>query len=157
MRIGVVSDTHMSRMEPAYEAALAERFAGVDMILHAGDLTGLAVLDGLVAPQVHAVCGNMDDYLVATSLPPKRTITVEGYRIGLIHGWGAPNGLEKRVLAEFEDVDCVVYGHSHRPYNHQHKGVLLFNPGTAQPGYRGGATLGILSVDNGLKGEIISL
>lgn len=156
-RIGVISDTHLR--EPGLELgpALTQVWGQVDMILHAGDLVSMSVLDALEAPDVVAVAGNMDDYLVSQSLPTKLVIQMEGTRIGLIHGWGPPMGLAGRVMKEFEEVDAIVFGHSHRPTNTVKNGILLFNPGSYGRGFLGSGTVGVLTVDKGIKGEIIQL
>ena len=157
MRIGVISDTHQNRLEPTAAARLADMFAGVDIILHAGDLTSLQVLDDLRAPQVLAVCGNMDGYLVKESLPARRVLKLEGFNIGLVHGWGSPSGLAQRVRQEFTDVDCVVFGHSHTPFNQKMGGMLMFNPGSASSGPRGSGTVGILTLDKDITGRILEI
>lgn len=156
-RIGVISDTHMREPDPQLGAKLAQAWGQVDMILHAGDLVNIAVLDFLEAPEVLAVAGNMDDYVVTQSQPNKRLIKVDEKRIGLIHGWGSPMGLAGRVLKEFDQVDAIVFGHSHRPTNTVKNGVLLFNPGSYGRGIMGSGTVGVLSVDKDIKGEIIKL
>ncbi len=154
-RIGVISDTHMR--SPSRElCALVEEggvFADADMILHAGDIVQLNVLDALAPKEVVAVCGNMDFGDVPRQLPQKRVVEVEGKRIGLIHGWGFGGDLEKRILPEFEDVDSIVYGHTHRPANRVLGGVLMFNPGS----FGSGRTVGILEVGDSIRGGIIEL
>lgn len=156
-RIGVLSDSHLRAADPDLTRALAQAFAGVDMILHAGDITNLSVLDCLQAPEVHAVAGNMDGPEVAARLPRKLVLQVEGKHIGLIHGWGSPFGLAGRVRAEFDQVDCLVFGHSHRPLNAVTGGVLMFNPGSVNSGLIGSGTVGILTVDQEISGKIVSL
>ncbi len=155
--IGVISDTHLRGADLELNQALARHLAGVEMILHAGDITSLEVLHALDAPQVLAVAGNMDGPEVAAALPVKRVVEVEGYRIGLIHGWGSPFGLAGRVRREFGDVHCVVFGHSHRPMNAVVDGVLMFNPGSVNSGIIGSGTLGILTIDHGVQGRIIKI
>jgi len=156
-RIGVLSDTHLRGYDQELARQLKEVFAGVDLILHAGDLVNLQVLDMLEAPQVLAVCGNMDDQVVAQSLPSKRVIPVGGFTIGLIHGWGAPVGLAGRVAGEFEGVDCIVFGHSHRPMNARQQGVLMFNPGSVSKGLLGSGTVGLITVEQELSAQIVKL
>ena len=156
-RIGVVSDTHMREPDPGLGGKLAQAWGAVDMVLHAGDLVNISVLDAIEAPEVLAVAGNMDDYVVTQSLPAKLIIEVEGKRIGLIHGWGAPMGLAGRVVKEFDQVDAIVFGHSHRPANTVKNGILLFNPGSYGRGIMGSGTVGLLTVDKDITGEIIRL
>jgi len=156
-RIGVLSDTHLREYHPEIAQRLAKAFQGVDMVLHAGDLVSLKVLDLLEAPQVHAVCGNMDDHAVAMTLPRKLVIEAKGFKIGLIHGWGPPVGLAGRVAGEFSGVDCIVFGHSHRPMNLRQAGVLMFNPGSVSRGLVGSGTVGLLTVDTEINGVILKL
>ncbi len=157
-RIGVISDTHLLEMDPGLEQRLQQIWGEVSLALHAGDLVRLAVLDGLPAPRVEAVRGNMDDHVVSQSLPDRRVLEVEGRSIGLIHGWGAPVGLSGRVRESFTGVDAIVFGHSHRPMNAVKDGVLMFNPGSASRNFFGGASVGVLTVGpEGVTGEIIKL
>ena len=131
--IGVVSDTHIPGRAAQLPEAMLSAFGEVDLILHAGDLTSLEVMEALeeLAP-VEAVQGNMDDLKVRARLAERRIVEAEGCRIGLVHGSGSPLGLERRALRAFEanGVQAVVFGHSHKPFNHRVGEVLLFNPGS---------------------------
>lgn len=161
-RIGVLSDTHLAddAAASAWLRDLAERhFGDVALILHAGDIVAPDVLTALAPCPVYGVRGNMDR--AAADLPHKRVIEVEGVRIGLVHGWGAPAGLLARVRNEFAatPLDCLVFGHSHVPLCRREGPLLLFNPGSAtdrrgQPH----CSIGLLEVGNGtIKGRIIPL
>lgn len=159
MKIGVLSDTHLKGPGDPLPPALLEKLKGVDMILHAGDIVHLSVIDFLqtIAP-THAVLGNMDLLDLDRLLPMKRVIEAGDFRIGLIHGWGAPEGLEERVEREFSDVHCIVYGHSHFPAVNHRKGILFFNPGS--PTDRRWApycSMGILHVSDRIEGSIVPL
>lgn len=156
-RIGVLSDTHLRGPDPELARAIHQAWGPVDLIMHAGDLTSLAVLDSLAPPEVVAVCGNMDGPQVSSNLPQKRTLELEGFRLGLVHGWGSPMGLASRVRGEFKEVDCIVFGHSHLTSNTVKDGVLMFNPGSAGGSRIKAATVGLLTIDNGIRGEIIRL
>lgn len=154
----MLSDTHAvaSSDLSAYLEGLCDRhFAGIDIILHAGDIVDPALLHIFAPRQVYAVRGNIDP----PGHPQKRIVIVGGMRIGLIHGWGPPSGLEARVLAEFhrEEIDCLIYGHSHQPVCYRRDGLLLFNPGS--PTDRRAApyhSIGLLTIDGiNLRGEII--
>lgn len=130
-RVILLSDTHIPKVGPTLPEGLTEDFKGADLILHAGDLIETSVLDELcsLAP-TKAVVGNMDLPEVTSVLPEKVVVEVEGKLIGLIHGWGPPAGIEKRVLSRFMDVDVVVFGHTHKACVEEVDGVLLLNPGT---------------------------
>ena len=92
------------------------------------------------------------------ALPGKKVVELGPYRLGLIHGYGPSRGLDDRIRAEFQDVDVIVYGHSHRAANYVREGILLFNPGTAT-GFSSSNdhSVGILEVDETIRGEIISI
>ena len=151
MRIGVISDTHATSLAELPDKILAS-LAEVDMIIHAGDFTDIAVLDGLrQLGEVRAVHGNMDSDGLKQLLPEKELLVVSGKRIGVAHGWGSPRGIEARVGRLFRDVDIVVFGHSHYPRNEIIDGVLFFNPGQARDSF------GILTIDEQVTGEIVRL
>jgi putative phosphoesterase len=151
MRIGVISDTHATSLDEIPERILLA-LAEVDLIIHSGDLVTKDVLDGLKRlGEVKAVRGNLDSAELKRLLPEKELLLIEGKRIGVIHGWGAPYGIDDRVRRMFEDVDVIVYGHSHYSQNEVKKGVLFFNPGRARDSF------GILTVGKEIKGEVITL
>ncbi len=161
LKIGVVSDTHIHDLRQGARLAdllLKNEFADVDMIFHAGDVVNPAFLDLFGGLPVHAVRGNMDPPIAG--VPLRRILTVAGFSIGLIHGWGSPATLEQRLLQEFHamSLDCLVYGHSHVPVCRRTQGMLLFNPGSAadrrsEPVH----TVGILEIDKTIEGRIIAI
>ncbi len=161
MRIGVLSDTHLRSPDQALDFILDEMFSETDLVLHAGDIVTREVLEHLEARGVVAVCGNMDDYEVAGTLPQTRLLQVAGKRIGLVHGWGAKQGLEERIVALLgpEKPDLIVYGHSHVPFWGKVQGSRVFNPGTASAGnYGRKATAGLIEiVDDNVEARIISV
>ena len=134
MKIGIISDTHIPDRAAKIPDKVLEAFKEVELILHAGDLVDSDVLENLksVCKEVRAVRGNMDHPHVQQALPEKQIIEIEGHRIGLIHGYGAPNRLIELVTKVFEKdkVDIIVFGHSHSPTNEKKGKVLYFNPGS---------------------------
>ena len=158
MRIGVLSDTHLHRSARDLRLIFDQYLAELDLIFHAGDYVSADVIDFLSRKPFHGVQGNMDLPDIKMSLPEKKVIEIAGYRIGLIHGWGSPRGLEDRIINEFRDVDVVVYGHSHEPANHVKDGVLFFNPGTVTGFSPAGVhTFGVLECSDTLRGEIVEV
>ena len=147
VRIGVVADTHCPEFLDRLPERMGAVLAGVELILHAGDVGSAETLAelGRIAPVV-AVRGDHDGTL---DLPERRVVEVAGRRIGLIHGnrshlieepatlvgtltlghWWPKTGLHRWLRGNFPDADAVVYGHTHladvRPSGH----TLLFNPG----------------------------
>ena len=151
MKIGVLSDTHVHTFEEVSPLVISA-FSKVDLIVHCGDFVGSAVLEGLKRiKEVKAVRGNVDSSKLKSLLPEKERISIDGKKIGIIHGWGGPDGIERRIRQEFQDIDVILYGHSHEAKCHESGGVLFFNPGPGRYSY------GILTVDNEITGEIIKL
>ncbi len=92
----------------------------------------LSVLNELetIVPVV-AVQGNVEYEEVIAKLPVKRENTVGHYMIGIVHILGDSHNRVKVARQEFPEARIVVFGHSHIPYNQEHDGQLLFNPGSA--------------------------
>ncbi len=158
MKVGVISDTHLTGCDERLARLLKDYFRDADLILHAGDLVDLRVLDAFSGKEVKAVCGNMDLPSVRQSLPKKLILDINNYKIGLIHGWGMPYGIENKLLKEIGRVDCLVYGHTHRATNEVKDGVLFFNPGSATDSrFASQHTIGVLEIGETIKGEIIEL
>jgi putative phosphoesterase len=135
-----------------------DHFRDVDLILHAGDLVDIRVLDAFTGKDVKAVCGNMDPMSVRNTLPDRLILNIDNYKVGLVHGWGMPFGIEKKILKEIGHVDCLVYGHTHRAANAVKNGILFFNPGSAiDKRFAFRNTVGILEIGERIKGEIIEL
>jgi uncharacterized protein len=124
MLVGVISDTH-GLLRPEALAALR----GVDCVIHAGDIGGPEVLQGLarIAP-VHAIRGNNDRAPWAAGLPDTLTIELAGLAVHVIH-----DVQELAVQRLDSAVRLVISGHSHAPKAHVEAGVLYLNPGSAGP------------------------
>ena len=157
-RLGVIADTHLASPDATLERIVRQYFSDVDMILHLGDYVNYAVAAYLIGnKKLIGVAGNMDPPEIRNAFPFKHVLELGNFRIGLIHGWGAPFGLERKIWKEFGDVHAVVYGHTHKAVNHRKHGVLFFNPGSARASFFGEPTVGILLVENTIQGEIIHL
>ncbi len=160
MRIGVLSDTHMQNASEGFLRALRILFRDVDRILHCGDWVAAPVVDALQGEgwDVMGVSGNMDPPEVQRLLPSSRQILVNGKKIGLVHGWGSPHGIEARLKEAFPSLDVLIFGHTHRAHWGRFGEMWLFNPGSAGSwGSTGGGTVGILEVGEEVKGQILSL
>lgn len=155
-RLGVISDTHLRSPNAMLERVVREYFCDVDMILHLGDYVDYSVASYLMDHKAFVgITGNMDPPEIRKEFPTKRVLELERFRIGLIHGWGPPFGLEGKIRREFVDIHAILYGHTHKPVNHRRKGVLFFNPGSAGRSFFGDRTVGILSITDTIEGRII--
>jgi hypothetical protein len=152
-KIGVLSDTHLSRPTDDFKSTLGKYFADVDIIIHAGDMTGLLVHEFLSNWDLRAVAGNMDDHDLRAILPEKRIEEVKGKRIGIMHGKGPPFGIERIVEKEFGNVDIIIYGHSHIPIYTKKGNVYMINPGS----YRSSRTMGILELGDEISFNFLEI
>lgn len=160
-RIGVIADTHIPQFKQLPEVVWTH-FAEVEFIIHAGDLSRLSVINELetLAPVI-AVQGNIEEEAVVLALPLKREVRAGGMRIGVVHILGNAQNRARAARQEFPTARCVIFGHSHVPYNQEHDGQLLFNPGSATDRRRQPAcSLGLLTIDDDtqhIQGEILLL
>ena len=122
--IGIISDTHGLLREEAIHA-----LKGVDLIIHAGDIGSLEVIEKLmeIAP-VKAVRGNCDRGKWATKLPGTETVRMENKNIYVLHDLKELN-IDPRKAG----IDIVISGHSHRAKEERKDGILYINPGSAGP------------------------
>jgi uncharacterized protein len=158
MKIAVLSDTHVPFAAKELPRDVYKNLEHADAIIHAGDYQVTSVIDVLqsIAP-FYGVCGNMDGADIRQQIPQRRVIEIGGFTIGVMHGWGNPEGLEDRILASFKDVriDVLIYGHSHRVQLEQRGTVLLFNPGSPTDNrFAQFQSMGMLTVDEKITGEI---
>ena len=139
--VGVISDTH-GLLRPEAVAALA----GVEHILHAGDVGDPAILDALrkVAP-VTAIRGNVDVSGDCARLPETELVELAGVSVYMLHDLGA---LDLDPVAA--GVGVVVSGHSHKAMIERIRGALFFNPGSAGPKrFSLPISVGLLEIEGG--------
>jgi len=155
-----ISDTHIRSLNDLEQKAV-DRISGADIILHAGDYTGIQFVRELrELAEFKGVYGNMDPQSVRAELKPLEVFELKGFRIGLIHPseGGSPFGLLDRVSKRFKDVDLVVYGHTHQARKDEVDGILYVNPGSltgAFPAFR--KTCAEITLSEKIDVEIISL
>jgi len=169
MRIGLISDTHIPEVEKELPVQVLDAFQGVDLILHAGDIYDLKVLDALeeIAP-VLAAKGD-DDYARAHGrVKVRHSLDIEGKRLWLAHirpaflaerSW-LEMTLPKPEVEEEGNPDIFVFGHEHITVLENKDGTLYINPGspTLLNYKRGLGTVAILEVKSGEpEVEIIQL
>jgi len=144
MKIGVISDTH-GLLRPE----VAPSLAGVDHILHLGDVGKISILRELekVAP-VTAIRGNIDRDGPTSDLPETEVVLLEGHYLYLLHDLNTLH-LDP-AAAKFA---AVLFGHTHAPTLYKKKGVLYFNPGSCGP-RRFNLPISIGRLNIGADGEI---
>ncbi|MGE5500282.1 MAG: metallophosphoesterase family protein, partial [Syntrophothermus sp.] len=145
---GVISDTHGLLREE-----IRELFKDCTLILHAGDVGREHVLEELRSiKDTVAVRGNVDYW--ADNLKEREYVTVENKKILVLH-----NIADLTIEPAENNIDVVIYGHSHKALIKNENGVLYFNPGSAGPQrFRLPITAGLLRIENGkIEPEIIPL
>jgi putative phosphoesterase len=147
--LGLISDTHFQDRLFTLPPTLERYFTGVDLILHAGDVGGLDILDllGRFAPTI-AVHGNDESDDAKRDLPEQQLVAFHGVRILLWHSH-YPDPIEEkanrkgvwrpkiaRIAARGRERNAhvVVYGHTHVPIVHIEDGVFIINPGALAAG-----------------------
>ncbi len=161
MKIGVIADTHIPVLANKLPRKVYEYFKDCDLIIHAGDLVEMSVLDelGKIA-ETKAVWGNMDSYEVKRCLPEKILLDVAGKKIGVVHGRGPAFKVVKIASRAFsKKPDIIIFGHSHTPFNEKRDGTLFFNPGSATDNvFPQNCSFGIIEIDGDrIRAEIIKI
>jgi len=166
VRIIVIGDTHILDFNELPQKML-NAILSVDWVIHVGDYTSNNVLDGLISLKGHqfiGVHGNADPLSIRNQVLEKEIIEVNGKKIGITHPavGGTYENTKKKVLRKFKDdnVDAIIYGHTHDPIIEDFNGIILINPGKGylEKEYFGAPTsFAILTVDDKIHAEIINI
>ncbi|KAA0941762.1 metallophosphoesterase family protein [Streptomyces apricus] len=133
MRLLLMSDTHLPKRAREIPAPLLAELPRADVVVHAGDWVDTATLD-LLESRSHrllGVYGNNDGPGLRARLPEVARADLDGLRLGVIHETGAAQGRDQRCAERFPDLDVLVFGHSHIPWDTTAAtGLRLLNPGS---------------------------
>ncbi|MET0861110.1 MAG: metallophosphoesterase [Microbacterium sp.] len=131
-RLLLLSDTHIPGRARRLPDPVLRAADAADLVIHAGDWVAASVLDELQQhAEVMGVYGNNDGPDLRARLPEVARRTVDGVRIAVVHETGPAQRRELRMEAEYPDVDVLVFGHSHIPWDTTTPGRLrLLNPGS---------------------------
>ncbi|MER7575389.1 metallophosphoesterase [Streptomyces sp. NPDC057806] len=133
MRLLLMSDTHLPKRARALPGPLLAELPDADVVIHAGDWVDAATLDLLESRsrRLIAVYGNNDGPELRARLPEVARADLGGLRFGVVHETGPAQGREARCAARFPDLDVLVFGHSHIPWDTTApSGLRLLNPGS---------------------------
>ncbi|MFF5338383.1 metallophosphoesterase family protein [Streptomyces sp. NPDC013181] len=133
MLLVLVSDTHVPRRAKQLPGELLDAMERADVVVHAGDWVDAATLDLFEhrARRLVGVYGNNDGPELRARLPEVARVRLGGVRFGVVHETGAAPGREARCAARYPDLDVLVFGHSHIPWDTEAPGGLrLLNPGS---------------------------
>ena len=132
MRAVVLADTHVPRRARDLPAELWAAVDAADVVIHAGDWVSAALVSDLAArARLVGVYGNNDGADIRAELPEVARVDLGGVRVAVVHETGASAGRERRMAAAYPDVDLLVFGHSHIPWDTTTpNGLRLLNPGS---------------------------
>ncbi|MEU1042123.1 metallophosphoesterase [Streptomyces sp. NPDC005551] len=133
MRLLLMSDTHLPKRAKELPAPLLAELPRADVVIHAGDWVDTATLDLLESrsKSLIGVYGNNDGPELRARLPEVARAELDGLRLGVVHETGAAQGRERRCADRFPDLDVLVFGHSHIPWDTTAEpGLRLLNPGS---------------------------
>jgi putative phosphoesterase len=161
MLVAIISDTHLPRGKRVLPLACVERLRSADLIVHAGDLTAISVLDELRGyGNVFAVHGNADEPAVRAALPASHELELDGARVAVVHDGGRRAGRLDRLHRRFPAAAAVIFGHSHMPlHDTGEDGFQIFNPGSPTDKRRAPrATMGLARASDGVvEFELVAL
>ena len=132
-RLLIIADTHVPRRARDLPAEVWQAVDSSDVVIHAGDWVDVATLDAVEprARRLVAVYGNNDGSSLRRRLDEVARVTLGGVRFAVIHETGPAAGREGRCSEQFGDVDVLVFGHSHIPWDTTtDTGLRLLNPGS---------------------------
>jgi len=132
-RFLLIADTHVPRRARDLPGLLWAAIAEADVVIHAGDWVDAALLDELEtrSRRLVAVYGNNDHGPLRERLPEIALTEIAGVRFGVIHETGPAPGRAERCAARFPELDVLVFGHSHIPWDSTTStGLRLLNPGS---------------------------
>ena len=131
-RLLLISDTHIPGRARRLPDAVLKAADTADLVIHAGDWVAASVLDELEQhTDVLGVWGNNDGADLRGRLPEVARRTIDGGRFAVVHETGQASGREVRMDTAYRDVDVLVFGHSHIPWDTvTPRGMRLLNPGS---------------------------
>jgi len=132
-RLLIIADTHVPKRARDLPSQVWAAVDDADVVIHAGDWVDEGLLDELEgrARRLVAVWGNNDHGPLRERLPEVARVVIEGVRLGVVHETGAAQGREARCSARYPDLDVLVFGHSHIPWDTRSEtGLRLLNPGS---------------------------
>jgi uncharacterized protein len=162
MKIVAISDTHICGEIKEFPGSLLDDIKSADLVIHTGDFTEVECFQSLkiLAKDFRAVHGNMDSEELKKKLPAKSLFNVGGYKIAITHGSGAPVNIISVLNDAFkvEELDIIIFGHTHMALNKKINNTLYFNPGSLfDRFYSKFNSYGIIEINGDIKARIVKI
>lgn len=164
VKITILGDTHINSFEELPKEILGE-IEGSDWVIHTGDYTSTVVISGLIklkGERFKGVYGNADPLDVRNKLTSKEILSIQDKKIGITHpaSGGPEEHIEENLFVDFEqdNLDILIYGHTHESKILKKNNLLVVNPGKGylETNFFGPpTTIAILKIDNGKVQGII--
>lgn len=151
MKIAVISDTHLREPDSRLTEIFNKHLAEADLLIHCGDFTTFSMWQFFCQhSNFHAALGNCDEWRLSDRLRPLESLTFQGLKIGIAHGWGSRSQVSKNVADSFSrDYDLICYGHTHIQDFSIVNGIQMLNPGSlTSPRDDKPASVAIIEVEN---------
>jgi putative phosphoesterase len=132
-RLLLLADTHVPKRARDLPGEVWQAVFDADLVVHAGDWVDVRLLDELEqrASRLVACYGNNDHGALRRRLPEVARVDLDGLALGVVHETGQAKGREERMSAAYADLDVLVFGHSHIPWDTTTAtGLRLLNPGS---------------------------
>jgi putative phosphoesterase len=132
-RLLIIADTHLPKRAKDLPQQVWDEVESADVVIHAGDWVDVPLLDELEqrSRRLIAVYGNNDHGELRERLTEVARAEIDGVRFAVVHETGGSQGREERCAAQYPDVDVLVFGHSHIPWDTTAStGLRLLNPGS---------------------------
>ncbi|MFX1280971.1 MAG: metallophosphoesterase family protein [Promethearchaeota archaeon] len=163
VKIAILGDTHLTYFKNL-PIQMLDEIKEADWVIHVGDYINIDVLNGLIelkGEKFKGVYGNADPSYIRDKIPSKEIIEILRKRIGFTHppSGGSHEIIESKVINEFKDdnVDIIIFGHTHDPLIKYRGKNLLINPGKGylESGhFQPPATIIILNIDDKVRVEL---
>ena len=133
MHLLLIADTHVPRRARTLPEPVWAAVEVADLVVHAGDWVDVSLVDEVEAraQRLVGVHGNNDGPAIRARLPEVGRVELDGLSLGVVHETGSATGRERRCDAAYPDLDVLVFGHSHIPWDSTTpRGMRLLNPGS---------------------------
>jgi uncharacterized protein len=133
VKLLLMADTHVPKRARDLPRQLWQAVDEADVVVHAGDWVCVELLDALLdrVDRLIGVVGNNDGPSLSARLPEIATVQLDGVKLAVVHDTGPATGRDARCAARFPDIDVLVFGHSHIPWDTvAPTGLRLLNPGS---------------------------